>query len=242
MIASSACLAGEIPRAIIHNSMEKALKAINEYKEIFGNDFYLELMRHEATDSTRDASVYQRQAIVNEALVEFSRKTGVKLIATNDAHFLNDLDADAHDRLLCLNTGKDLDDPTRLRYTGQEYFKTRVEMQELFRDVPEALGNTMEIFEKIEYYQLNREAIMPDFPIPDGYTDADEYLRFLTYEGAGKRYPEITPAIKDRIEFELQTIKEDGLPWVLPHCSGFPESCQGNGFSVGPGRGSEQGL
>ena len=115
LIASSACLAGEIPRAILAGSIEKAIQAINIYKEIFGEDFYLELMRHQATDPTRDSSVYQRQSIVNVALLELSHKTGVKLIATNDAHFLNEQDADAHDRLLCLNTGKDLDDPTRLQ-------------------------------------------------------------------------------------------------------------------------------
>ena len=241
LIASSACLAGEISRAILEGSTEKALQAINEYKDIFGEDFYLELMRHKATDPTRDSSVYQRQSTVNVALLDLSRKTGVKLIATNDAHFLNEQDADAHDRLLCLNTGKDLDDLTRLRYTGQEYFKTRLEMQELFRDVPEALENTMEIFEKVEYYQLNREPIMPDFPIPENYADADEYLRFLTYEGAKKRYPEITPAIKDRIEFELQTIREMGYPGYFLIVQDFLKAAREMDVSVGPGRGSAAG-
>ncbi|HZX63472.1 MAG TPA: DNA polymerase III subunit alpha, partial [Bacteroidales bacterium] len=241
LIASSACLAGEIPRAILAGTPEKALRAINEYKEIFGEDFYLELMRHPATDPTRDSSVFKRQSIVNEALLEFSKKTGVKLIATNDAHFLNEQDADAHDRLLCLNTGKDLDDPTRLRYTGQEWFKTRIEMQELFRDVPEALENTMEVFGKIECYQLNRKPIMPDFPIPEGYEDADEYLRHLTYEGATKRYPEITPAITERIEYELQTIKEMGYPGYFLIVQDFLRAAREMDVSVGPGRGSAAG-
>jgi DNA polymerase-3 subunit alpha len=241
LIASSACLAGEIPRSILDGSIEKALNAITEYKEIFGEDFYLELMRHEAIDPTRDTEVYKRQLVVNKALLELSRKTGVKLIATNDAHFLNEQDADAHDRLLCLNTGKDLDDPSRLRFTGQEYFKTRVEMQELFRDVPEALENTMEIFDKIEYYQLNRDAMMPDFPIPEGYKDADEYLRFLTYEGANKRYPEITPVIRERIEFELQTIKEMGYPGYFLIVQDFLKAAREMDVSVGPGRGSSAG-
>jgi DNA polymerase-3 subunit alpha len=241
LIASSACLAGEIPRAILAGSPEKALQVINEYKEIFGEDFYLELMRHQATDPTRDSSVYQRQSTVNIALLELSRKTGVKLIATNDAHFLNEQDADAHDRLLCLNTGKDLDDLTRLRYTGQEFFKTRLEMQELFRDVPEALENTMEILEKIEFFKLNRDPIMPDFPIPENYTDADEYLRFLTYEGAKKRYPEITPAIEERIEFELQTIKEMGYPGYFLIVQDLLKAAREMDVSVGPGRGSAAG-
>lgn len=241
LIVSSACLAGEIARAILAGNPDKALQAIYEYKEIFGEDFYLEMMRHAATDPTRDSGVYKRQSIVNKALLEFSRKTGVKLVATNDAHFLNEQDADAHDRLLCLNTGKDLDDPTRLRYTGQEWFKTRVEMQELFRDVPEALENTMEIFEKIECYPLNRDPIMPDFPIPEGYGDADGYLRSLTYEGAKKRYPDITPEITERIEFELQTIKEMGYPGYFLIVQDFLRAAREMDVSVGPGRGSAAG-
>ena len=241
LIVSSACLAGEIARAILAGFPDKALQAINEYKEIFGEDFYLEMMRHPATDPTRDSGVYKRQSIVNKALLELSRKTGVKLIATNDAHFLNEQDADAHDRLLCLNTGKELDDPTRLRYTGQEWFKTRIEMQELFRDVPEALENTMEIFGKIECYPLNRDPIMPDFPIPEGYDDADGYLRFLTYEGAKSRYPKITPEITERIEYELQTIKKTGYPGYFLIVQDFLRAAREMDVSVGPGRGSAAG-
>jgi DNA polymerase III subunit alpha len=241
LIASSACLAGEIPRAILNNTPDKALAAILEYKSIFGDDFYLEVMRHPATDPTRDKTVIQRQNIVNEALVELSLKTGVKLLATNDAHFLNEQDADAHDRLLCLNTGKDLDDPTRLRYTGQEWLKTRVEMQELFRDLPEALDNTMEVFDKIEHFKLNREPIMPDFPLPEGYTDPDEYLRHLTYKGAEKRYPELTPEITERIEFELATIKRMGYPGYFLIVQDFLDAARNMDVSVGPGRGSAAG-
>ncbi|MCX6248872.1 MAG: DNA polymerase III subunit alpha [Bacteroidetes bacterium] len=241
LIASSACLAGEIPRAILAGTPEKAIRAINEYKEIFGEDFYLELMRHSATDPGRVSDVYKRQTVVNEALVVLSEKTGVKLIATNDAHYLNEQDADAHDRLLCLNTGKDLDDPTRLRYTGQEWIKTRVEMQELFRDIPAALENTMEVFEKIEFYPLNREPIMPDFPIPEGYEDADDYLRYLTYEGAKKRYAEMTPEITERIEFELQTIRKMGYPGYFLIVQDFLNAARDMDVSVGPGRGSAAG-
>jgi DNA polymerase-3 subunit alpha len=241
IIASSACLAGEVARAIIAGNPDKALQVINEYKEIFGDDFYLELMRHVATDPSRDSGVYQRQQIVNEALLDLSRQTGVKLIATNDAHFLNEEDADAHDRLLCLNTGKDLDDPTRLRYTGQEWFKTRVEMEELFRDIPEALENTMEIFEKIEFYPLNREPIMPDFSIPEGFEDADEYLRHLTYKGAEHRYPVMTDVIKERIEYELDTIKEMKFPGYFLIVQDFLRAAREMDVSVGPGRGSAAG-
>jgi DNA polymerase-3 subunit alpha len=199
------------------------------------------MMRHPATDPTRDNSVISRQNIVNEALIGLSKKSGVKLIATNDVHFLNEQDADAHDRLLCLNTGKDLDDPSRLRYTGQEWFKTRMEMEELFRDLPEALENTMEIYGKIETYKLDREPIMPDFPIPEGYKDADEYLRKLTYQGASKRYKEITPEITERIEFELQTIQRMGYPGYFLIVQDFLNAAREMDVSVGPGRGSAAG-
>lgn len=241
IIASSACLAGEIPRAILNGNVEKAESLILEFKEIFGDDFYLEVMRHPATDPTRDATVYQRQRIVNDALIELATKTGVKLLATNDVHFINEEDAEAHDRLLCLNTGKDLDDPTRLRYTGQEWFKTQKEMNELFRDLPEALSNTMEVYDKIEYYELNRDPIMPDFPLPDNFTDPDEYLSHLTYEGAARRYAEITQEIRDRIEFELATIKRMKYPGYFLIVQDFLNAARAMDVSVGPGRGSAAG-
>ncbi len=241
LIASSACLAGEIPRAIANGSLEKAEAAIREYQEIFGEDFYLEVMRHSTTDPKRDTSVFKRQEVVNEALIKLSQKTGAKLIATNDSHFLNEIDADAHDRLLCLNTGKDIDDPTRLRYTGQEWIKTRLEMQDLFSDIPEALTNTMEIVEKIENFELNRSPVMPDFPLPEGFTDADEYLRHLTYEGAQKRYSEITPEITERIDYELATVKRMGYPGYFLIVQDFIRAAREMGVCVGPGRGSAAG-
>ena len=241
IIACSACLAGEIPRAILNDDPEKAEKALLEYTGIFGDDFYLELMRHPTHDSSRDQGVYQRQLLVGKALVELSRKTGVKLIATNDVHFLEDRDADTHDRLLCLNTGKDLDDPTRLRYTGQEWLKTREQMQELFKDLPEALEHTMEVFEKIETYDLNRSPIMPDFEIPEGFDDANAYLRHLTYEGAKKRYPELSKEITERIDFELAVIKNMDYPGYFLIVQDFIQAAREMGVSVGPGRGSAAG-
>jgi DNA polymerase-3 subunit alpha len=241
LIASSACLAGEIPRAIQNGDLAKAEAAIEEYKDIFGDDFYLELMRHKATDPTRDTTVYARQMEVGKVIVELARKTGVKLLATNDVHFINSVDADAHDRLLCLNTGKDLDDPNRLRYTGQEYLKSRAEMEELFSDVPEALETSMEIFNKVEKFQINRPAIMPDFEIPEGFVDGDDYLRHLTYEGAKKRYKEITPEIVERIDFELEVVKGMGFPGYFLIVQDFLNAARDMGVSVGPGRGSAAG-
>ncbi len=241
LIAGSACLAGEIPRAILAGNMEKAEQAIRFYKELFGDDFYLELMRHKATDPTRDGEVYKRQMIVGEALVLLARKTSTKLIATNDVHFLMEEDAEAHDRLLCVNTGKFMDDPDRMRYTGQEWFKSREEMNELFSDLPEALENTLEILEKVEVYDLNRDPIMPDFPIPEGFSNADEYLRSITYEGASKRYPELTDEIRERIDFELETIERMGLPGYVLIVQDFLNAAREMGVSVGPGRGSAAG-
>lgn len=241
LIVSTACLAGEIARAIIDGNYDKAEAVIHEFRDHFGDDFYLELMRHPATDKTRSMEVFEKQTIVNNVLIAFAEKTGIKLLATNDVHFLNERDADAHDRLLCLNTGKDLTDPTRLRYTGQEWFKTRIEMQELFRDIPEALENTMEVFEKIESYTLNRDPVMPDFPLPADFTDANDYLRHVTYEGAAKRYPEITASLRERIDFELAVIKKMGYPGYFLIVQDLLNAARDMGVSVGPGRGSAAG-
>ena len=241
LIASSACLAGEIARAIQAGNRNKAEAVAAEYKEIFGDDFYLELMRHKVTDLTRDASVYERQVEVNKAIIEIAGRLNIRLIATNDVHFLNEADSEMHDRLLCVNTGKFIDDPDRLRYTGQEWLKSQEEMQALFSDIPQALENTMEVLDKIEVYDLNRKPIMPDFSIPDNFTDADEYLRHLTYQGAEKRYPEITSEIRERIDFELATIKKMGYPGYFLIVQDFLNAARDMGVAVGPGRGSAAG-
>lgn len=241
LIASSACLAGEIPRAIFAGNLTKAESVVRAYQELFGDDFYLELMRHPASDPTRDREVYKRQMVVGEALLEISRKLKVKLLATNDVHFLNKEDADAHDRLLCINTGKFIDDPERMRYTGQEWFKSKEEMNELFSDVPEALENTIEVLNKVECYSLNRDPIMPDFPIPDGFPDADALLRHLTYGGAETRYTEITSQIRSRIDYELDVIKNMGYPGYFLIVQDFLNAARSMGVSVGPGRGSAAG-
>jgi len=241
LVVSSACLAGEIPRAIQAGNMNKAEAAVAEYKEVFGEDFYLELMRHKVTDPTRDASVYERQAEVEKILIKLSRKFNVRLIASNDVHFLNEADAGMHDRLLCVNTGKFMDDPDRLRYTGQEWLKSQEEMYSIFSDIPEALENTMEVLEKIEVYDLNRDPIMPDFPLPENFTDADEYLRYLTYKGAERRYPEITSELNERIDFELATVKKMGYPGYFLIVQDLLNAAREMGVAVGPGRGSAAG-
>jgi len=182
IIASSACLGGEVPKAIYNYGVEKARKVIMEFKEIFGDDFYLELMRHETGDPDKDRDVFDKQQLVNKHLLELGEELNVKCIATNDVHYINAEDSDAHDRLICLSTGKDLDDPNRLRYTRQEFLKTTEEMNSLFADNPQVLENTIEIEEKIESYELDRSPIMPEFEIPEEFGTIEEYRKKYSEE------------------------------------------------------------
>jgi DNA polymerase-3 subunit alpha len=241
LIACSACLKGEIPYTLKNKDYTQAKKLVLEYKDIFGGDFYLELQRHKTDDPQADSSVYQDQLYVNNQLRKLSEETGVKYIATNDVHFINREDARAHDILLCISTGKDINDNSRLRYTGQEWLKTRAEMTELFADLQDAITNTREIEEKIEDYSLDNDPIMPDFPIPEGVKDADEYLGKITWEGAKSRYPQISKELEERIEFELGTIKKMGYPGYFLIIWDVIRAAREMGVSVGPGRGSAAG-
>lgn len=241
LIASTACLGGEIPQAIQANNMERAVEKIHDFKELFGEDFYLEMMRHKTDDPKIDADVFKQQEIVNTALKELSVKYDVKLIASNDVHFIMAEDAEAHDRLLCINTGKLVEDTSRMKYTTKEYLRTPEEMAELFADCPEALENTNHLASKVDVYDLNQAPLLPDFPIPEGFTDANEYLAHITYEGAHKRYPEITDEVKDRIEFELEVIRNMGFPGYFLIVHDFIRAAREMGVWVGPGRGSAAG-
>jgi len=241
LIASTACLAGEIPAAIQNNETDKAVEKIQDFLELFGDDFYLELMRHKTDDPKIDADVYVHQEKVNQALIGFSAKLGIKLIATNDVHFIEATDAEAHDRLLCINTGKLVQDIGRMKYTTKEFLKTPEEMAELFADVPEALENTNEIADKVEEFDLNKKPILPNFPLPEGFTDSNKYLEHLTNEGAKKRYPDITDEIKERIDFELSVIKKMGFPGYFLIVYDFIKAARDMGVWVGPGRGSAAG-
>jgi DNA polymerase-3 subunit alpha len=241
IICLSACLGGEIPQAIMHRTQEEAEQVILEYQRIFGDDFYLELMRHRTDDPGMNKLVFDDQVFVNRTLLELGKKHGIKCVATNDVHFVNREDAEAHDHLICLNTGKDLDDISRMRYTRQEWFKTQAEMKEVFSDLPEVLNNTLEVAKKVERYELNTNPVMPYFPLPDGFKDEDEYLRHITYEGAAKRYPEITEEVKERIDFELGTIQRMGFPGYFLIVQDFIAAARAMGVSVGPGRGSAAG-
>ena len=177
LIVCSACLGGEIPQKIMKGQMQEAEEAVQWFKRVFGDDFYLELQRHEVKDPALRANrdTYPLQVTVNRELLKLADKYGVKCICSNDCHFVDEENAEAHDRLICLSTGRDLDDPNRMLYSKQEWFKTRAEMNEIFSDVPEALANTCEICDKIETYSIDNAPIMPTFAIPEDFGTEEEY-------------------------------------------------------------------
>ena len=180
LIVCSACLGGEIPQKIMHGNIHAAEEAVLWFKQLFGEDYYLELQRHETHRADADQTVYKHQVEVNKVLIELAHKHGVKIIATNDVHFVNEEDADAHDRLICLSTGKDLNDPNRMRYTKQEWMKTTAEMNQIFGDIPDALRNTLEIADKVEFYSIDSGPIMPTFNIPEDFGTEEGYRQKLT--------------------------------------------------------------
>ncbi len=180
LIVCSACLGGEIPQKIMHGNIHAAEEAVLWFKQLFGEDYYLELQRHETHRADADQTVYKHQVEVNKVLVELAHKHGIKVIATNDVHFVNEEDADAHDRLICLSTGKDLNDPNRMRYTKQEWMKTTAEMNQIFGDIPDALRNTLEIADKVEFYSIDSGPIMPTFNIPEDFGTEEGYRQKLT--------------------------------------------------------------
>lgn len=277
LIVSSACLGGEISRKIDDGKIEEAEEAVKWYKSVFGDDYYLELQRHKTNRPDADATTYIKQERVNKELVRIAEKLDVKVIATNDTHFVNEEDADAHDRLICLSTGKDFDDPNRMRYTKQEWLKTTAEMNEVFADMPDVLANTLEIADKVEHYSIDHDALMPFYPIESSFGTEEEYqkryseedlikefgkkvfkrlggyekvvriklesdyLAHLTYLGAEKRYTEVTDEIKERLDFELETMKTMGFPGYFLIVQDFINAARKMDVAVGPGRGSAAG-
>ena len=184
LIVCSACIAGEVPAKILKGDIVGAREAIEWYHRVFGDDYYLELQRHEVKDPTIRANreTFPLQQKANQVIIELAREYGIKLVCTNDAHFVDQENAEAHDHLLCLSTGKDLDDPTRMLYSKQEWFKTREEMNEVFGDVPEALANTCEILDKIEIYSIDHDPIMPFFPIPEDFGTEEQWRQKFSEE------------------------------------------------------------
>ncbi|MDD2551916.1 MAG: DNA polymerase III subunit alpha [Dysgonamonadaceae bacterium] len=278
LIVSSACLGGEISRKIDNGEIEEAEEAVKWYKSVFGDDYYLELQRHKTNRPDADATTYIKQERVNKELIKIAEKLDVKLIATNDVHFVNEEDADAHDRLICLSTGKDFDDVNRLRYTKQEWLKTTAEMNQVFADMPHVLSNTLEIADKVEHYSIDHDALMPFFPIEESFGTEEEYktryseeelkkefglkvfkrlggyekviriklesdyLKYLTYLGAEKRYgTNLSDEIKERLDFELDTMKKMGYPGYFLIVQDFINAARKMDVAVGPGRGSAAG-
>ncbi|MBR3559477.1 MAG: DNA polymerase III subunit alpha [Bacteroidales bacterium] len=182
LIVSSACLAGEVPRNITNGQYEKAKEAVLWFKRIFGDDYYLEIQRHKTDKPGGDRTVFEQQQIANEGILRLAAETGTKVIATNDVHFVNEEDGEAHDRLICLSTGKKVNDTDRMHYTKQEWLKSPEEMEAIFSDVPEALANTQEIVDKVETYALKHAPIMPMFEIPEEFGTVESYKQRFTEE------------------------------------------------------------
>ena len=173
-----------MPKKIINDDIEGAREAAQWYHNLFGDDYYLELQRHEVKDPSQRANreTFPLQQKANKVLLELAKEYGIKVICSNDAHFVDQENAEAHDHLLCLSTGKDLDDPTRMLYTKQEWFKTREEMNDVFQDIPEALSNTLEILDKVETYDIEHAPIMPFFPIPEDFGTEEQWREKFTPE------------------------------------------------------------
>ena len=184
LIVCSACLAGEVPRSILAGDLAKTEETIQWYKRVFGDDYYLEMQRHEVKDPMQRANreTYPEQQRANAEIIRLAKKYNVRLVCTNDVHFVDEDNAEAHDRLLCLGTNRDLDDPKRMLYTKQEWFKTRQEMNDIFSDVPEALSNTCDICDQVEFYSIDHAPIMPNFNIPESFGTEEEYHKKFTDE------------------------------------------------------------
>ena len=309
LIVCSACLGGEIPQLIMRGDLEGAERAVLWFKEVFGDDYYIELMRHKTDKPNANVDTYRWQMKVEPELIRLARKHDIKLIATNDAHFVEEEHGEAHDHLICLATQKDYADPNRLHYTKQEWLKSPEEMEAVFADLPEALANTMEVAAKVETYSIDSDPLMPVFPIPESFgreedwrerfTEEDlfneftrnekgeevmsreaaekkikklggynklyrikfeaDYLEHLVWQGARKRYltdradlsdssdlADIKAAcsdeVRERIIFELHTIKTMGFPGYFLIVSDYIRAAREElGVSVGPGRGSAAG-
>ena len=231
-------LFGEVPSKILNVGEKQAEEALEWWKQEFGDDLYIELMRHNQEDEDR----------VNPVLIKLARKHNVKLVATNNTYYCDKDDANAHDILLCVKDGEKQSTPIGrgrgYRYglpNHEYYFKSSEDMKTLFRDVPEAITNIQEIVDKVEAFQLAREVLLPKFDIPEAFENEDDYLRHITYEGAKERYSDLTEEIRERIDFELSVIKNTGYPGYFLIVEDFIREARNMNVSVGPGRGSAAG-
>ena len=238
LIATSCCIGAEVPQLILNKGEEEAEKALKWWLDLFGEDYYIELQRHNM----------EEQEIINKTLIKFARKHNIKMIASNDSHYVDQDDYNAHDILLCVNTGElqstPVGDGKGFRFgfpNDQFYFKSQAEMNNLFSDLPEAIDNTNEIVDKINPPKLQRDILLPNFPLPPEFSNADQYLEYLTFEGAKKRYKEISSEIEDRLKHELNIIKTMGFAGYFLIVQDFIAAGKNLGVAVGPGRGSAAG-
>jgi DNA polymerase-3 subunit alpha len=247
LIATTCCLGAIVPKTILRKGEAEAEKEFKWWLDLFGDDYYVELQRHDIAD----------QNTVNEVLLKFAAKHNVPVIASNDSHYVDQQDANAHDILLCINTGSKQSDQKMSDFEGEEgalktkqrfafsndqfYFKTTQEMSTLFADIPQAIDNTNLIVDKVELLDLKRDILLPAFPLPTTFTNQDDYLEHLTWTGAKERYKEITPEIEERIKFELHTIRTMGFAGYFLIVSDFIAAGRNMGVFIGPGRGSAAG-
>ncbi len=232
LICMSACIGGEIPHLIQREGLAAAETVAREFMDIFGDDYYLEIQRHDIDP----------EAKVNDGLLKLHRKLGVPLVATNDFHFLRATDHDAHDALICIQTGKTVDEKNRLCYPDGLYMKSPEEMQALFADLPDALERTLEIADKCNVELEFGKTYMPDFPIPAGYASSDDYLTQLAQEGLEQRYGTVDPAVQERLDYELSIITSQDFSGYFLIVWDLVSYARQEGISVGPGRGSAAGC
>jgi len=246
LIATTCCLGASVPRTILKKGEEAGEKEFQWWLDVFGEDYYIEIQRHGIPDQDK----------VNEVLVQFAQKYNVKIIASNDSHYVDQDNSNAHDILLCINTGEKQSTPTMKDFSEDEtmmrgrrfaffndqfYFKTTDEMSKLFADLPASIDNTNEIVGKVETLKLKQDILLPNFVVPAEYLDMDDYLRDMTFKGAKERYYELTPAIEDRLNFELNTVKIMGFAGYFLIVADFIKAGRDMGVFIGPGRGSAAG-
>ena len=238
LICCSACIGGEVAQHILHNDLASAEHTARWYKSVFGEDYYFELHRHKPNVERANHNTHKLEQKVNNQLLALSEKLGIKLICANDIHFVNEEDAEVQDTLLCTNSNKRYDDVSRLIFSKQEWLKTTAEMNELFGDIPDALENTIEIFNKVEHYSIDHAPLLPKPLLPEG-VDEVEHLARLAFEGAYERFGKPLPAeVKERLKAELKIINRNGYPAYFLMWHEIIAAAHELGAQVGPGRGS----
>jgi len=240
IIATSCCIGAEIPQAFLRGQDEKAEELLKWWLNMFGDDYYIELQRHSGLENIDQTGVSQED--INQKLIALARKHDVKIIATNDSHYVEEEDHLPHDILLCINTNSLVESEQRFKFPSTDFFfKTQNQMSLLFKDIPESVANTMEIYDKIEKLTLARDVLLPNYPLPEGIKTQDELLRKMTFERAKVRYGTITQEVEERLNFELEVIKNSGYPGYFLIVQDFTKTARDMGVAVGPGRGSAAG-